>query len=70
VFLVASGAGETVEPRSTSSTPKKFLPNLPVDLELTSLSQTFGADADQGELGALTQSAAALEVTNPSLCRG
>ena len=58
-FLVASGAGRNGRAAVHEFYAKKFLPNLSAVLELTSLAQTFGTDADQDELGALTQSAAA-----------
>jgi carboxymethylenebutenolidase len=44
VFLVASGVARTGRAAVREFYANKFLPNLPADLELTSLSQTFGAD--------------------------
>jgi carboxymethylenebutenolidase len=44
VFLVASGLAPTGRAAVHEFYANKFLPNLPADLELTSLSQTFGAD--------------------------
>jgi carboxymethylenebutenolidase len=44
VFLVASGVARTGRAAVHEFYANKFLPNLPADLELTSLSQTFGAD--------------------------
>jgi carboxymethylenebutenolidase len=44
VFLVASGVGCTGRPAVYEFYSKKFLPNIPPNLEITSLSQTFGAD--------------------------
>jgi len=44
VFLVASGVGRVGRAAVHEFYANKFLPNIPPDLELTSLSQTFGAD--------------------------
>jgi carboxymethylenebutenolidase len=44
VFLVASGMARTGRAAVHEFYANKFLPSLPADLELTSLSQTFGAD--------------------------
>jgi len=44
VFLVASGVGRVGRAAVREFYANKFLPNIPADLELTSLSQTFGAD--------------------------
>ena len=44
VFLVASGVGRIGRAAVHEFYANKFLPNIPPDLELTSLSQTFGAD--------------------------
>jgi carboxymethylenebutenolidase len=44
VFLVASGVGRVGSAAVHEFYANKFLPNIPPDLELTSLSQTFGAD--------------------------
>jgi carboxymethylenebutenolidase len=44
VFLVASGVARVGRAAVHEFYVNKFLPNIPPDLELTSLSQTFGAD--------------------------
>ena len=44
VFLVASGMARTGRAAVHEFYANKFLPNIPTDLELTSLSQTCGAD--------------------------
>lgn len=44
VFLVASGVGRIGRAAVHEFYANKFLPKIPPDLELTSLSQTFGAD--------------------------
>jgi carboxymethylenebutenolidase len=44
VFLVASGVGCIGRAAVREFYANKFLPKIPPDLELTSLSQTFGAD--------------------------
>jgi carboxymethylenebutenolidase len=44
VFLVASGVGRVGRAAVHEFYANKFLPNIPADLELTSLSQTLGAD--------------------------
>jgi carboxymethylenebutenolidase len=44
VFLVASGIARTGRAAVHEFYAKRFLPSLPADLELTSLSQTLGAD--------------------------
>jgi carboxymethylenebutenolidase len=44
VFLVASGVERVGRAAVHEFYANKFLPNIPPDLELTSLSQTFGAD--------------------------
>lgn len=44
VFLVASGVGRVGRAAVREFYANKFLPSIPPDLELTSLSQTFGAD--------------------------
>jgi carboxymethylenebutenolidase len=44
VFLVASGVGRTGRAAVREFYAAKFLPKIPADLELTSLSQTFGVD--------------------------
>jgi carboxymethylenebutenolidase len=44
VFLVVSGVARTGRAAVREFYANKFLPKLPADLELTSLSQTFGAD--------------------------
>jgi carboxymethylenebutenolidase len=44
VYLVASGVGRVGRAAVREFYANKFLPNIPPDLELTSLSQTFGAD--------------------------
>jgi carboxymethylenebutenolidase len=44
VFLVASGVGRVGRAAVHEFYANRFLPNIPPDLELTSLSQTFGAD--------------------------
>jgi carboxymethylenebutenolidase len=44
VFLVASGVGRVGRAAVHEFYANKFLPNIPADLELTSLSQTCGAD--------------------------
>jgi carboxymethylenebutenolidase len=44
VFLVASGVGRVGRAAVHEFYANKFLPNIPLDLELTSLSQTFGTD--------------------------
>src|SRR5215813_7487485 len=44
VFLVASGVGRVGRAAVHEFYANKFLPKIPADLELTSLSQTFGAD--------------------------
>ena len=44
VFLVASGVGRIGRAAVHDFYANKFLPKIPPDLQLTSLSQTFGAD--------------------------
>lgn len=44
VFLVASGVARVGRAAVHEFYANKFLPNIPADLEVTSLSQTFGAD--------------------------
>lgn len=44
VFLVASGVAGIGRAALRELYATKFLPNLPADLEITSMSQTFGAD--------------------------
>jgi carboxymethylenebutenolidase len=44
VFLVASGVARVGRAAVHEFYANKFLPNIPTDLEVTCLSQTFGAD--------------------------
>jgi len=44
VFIVPSGIGRVGRAAVHEFYAKKFLPNIPPDLEITSLSQTFGDD--------------------------
>jgi carboxymethylenebutenolidase len=44
VFIVPSGIGRVGRAAAHEFYANKFLPNIPLDLEITSLSQTFGDD--------------------------